>query len=82
MSPSDQTSARGVIAPPDACSGAIHCGEPIAWVSPLPAVDELRKRISGTGMPEPLTSQWLVLEEKPRLAHFGGASAIGDRSPA
>ena len=38
MSPSDQTSARGVIAPPDACSGAIHCGEPIAWVSPLPAV--------------------------------------------
>src|SRR5882724_6503718 len=47
-----------------------RCMKPPRRVSPLPAVDELRKRISGTGMLEPQTSQWLVLEEKPRLAHF------------
>jgi hypothetical protein len=56
--------------------------KPPRRVSPLPAVDELRTRISGTGMPEPQTSLWLVLEEKPRRARFDGALAIGDRSPA
>jgi hypothetical protein len=56
--------------------------KPPRRVSPIPAVDELRKRISGTDIPEPLSFLWLVREEKPRLAHFGGASAIEDRSPA
>jgi hypothetical protein len=56
--------------------------KPPRRVSPIPAVDELRKRISGTNIPEPLSFLWLVREEKPRLAHFGGASAIEDRSPA
>jgi hypothetical protein len=56
--------------------------KPPRRVSPIPAVDELLKQASGMGMPGPLSFLWLAREQKPRLAHFGGASAIGDRSPA
>jgi hypothetical protein len=56
--------------------------KPPRRVSPIPAVDELRKQVSGTGTRKPLSFLWLVREEKPRLAHFGGASAIEDRSLA